>query len=95
MPHLQPAGTHLATGGLDQTVLIWPAPRLQLPKYPKAVSIKQREAWWTALGGDAKVAYQAIGQMLEVPDQAVALLKERLRPTLLPDGDKVAKLICC
>ena len=88
-----PQGTHLATGGLDQTVLIWPVPRRQLPKQAKEPSHLQCEGWWSALGGDAKVAYQAIGLMLEAPDQAVALLKERLRPTLLPDAGKVAKLM--
>jgi WD40 repeat protein len=88
-----PDGTQLAMGGREQDVLIWEVPPTQLPNLPKAPSAAQREAWWTALGGKATDAYQAIGQLLDAPDHAVALLKERVQPVQPQDADGVIQLI--
>ena len=88
-----PDGLHLATGGRDHSMLIWEAPRIQPPKNPEAPSAALRDAWWTALGGDAKDAHKAMGQMMDTPEHAVAFLKERVQPVRLSDPDTVAKLI--
>jgi WD40 repeat protein len=88
-----PDGLHLATGGWDHTILIWKAPTAQPPKKAKAPSAAECEAWWVALGGDAKDAYKAIGQMIDAPEHAVACLKERVPPVQLSDPDTVAKLV--
>jgi hypothetical protein len=88
-----PDGLHLATGGRDHAVLIWEVPKTPAAKEAKIPSAAEREAWWAALGGDAKDAYQVVGQMLDAPEPAVALLKERLRPVKLADPDAVTKLL--
>jgi hypothetical protein len=86
-----PDGVHLATGGWDHNVLIWKVP--QLAKKVKSPTAAERDAWWNALSGQAKDAYKAMGQMIDAPDDAVALLKERVRPVCVSDPDMVAKLI--
>ena len=53
----------------------------------------QRAAWRTALGSEAKDAYQAIAQMLEASDDAVAFFKEWITPVKSSDPDTVARLI--
>jgi WD40 repeat protein len=88
-----PDGLHLTTGGRDHSILIWPAPKTQPLQTDKVPSATERDAWWTALGGNAKDAYQVIGQMLDTPEQAVTLLKERVQPVQRADPDIVAKLI--
>ena len=88
-----PDGLHLATGGRDHSILIWKAPRIQPPKEIKAPSAAERDAWWTAMGGQAKDAYKAMGQMMDAPEHAVALLKERVQPVRLCDPDTVARQI--
>jgi WD40 repeat protein len=88
-----PDGSHLATGGQDRSVLVWAAPKREPPRRAKAPAAAERDAWWAALGRDAKDAYAAIGQMLGAPDSAVTLLEERVRPVRLSDADEVARLI--
>src|SRR2546423_942990 len=48
---------------------------------------------WNALGGQAKDAYRTMDQMIDTPEYAVALLKERVQPVQHSDPDTVAKLI--
>jgi WD40 repeat protein len=88
-----PDGQHLATGGRDHNVLIWEAPKLQAPAQAKAPTAAERTAWWDALSGDAQDAYRVIGQMVEAPEHAVALLKERVSPIRIAEPDAVAKRI--
>jgi WD40 repeat protein len=88
-----PDGLSLATGGRDHCVLVWEAPKTQPPTNVKPPSAAEWAAMWLALGGDAKDAYKAIGQMIETPEQTVALLKQHVRPVQRPDPDVVAKLI--
>jgi WD40 repeat protein len=88
-----PDGLHLATGGPDNGILIWETPTIQRPKQANVPSAVECEAWWTALSGDTKDAYQAIGQMIAAPEQAVALLKDRVTAVPFGDPDTVAKLI--
>jgi WD40 repeat protein len=88
-----PDGLHLATGGGDHGILIWEAPGIRRSKKAKAPAAAERGAWWAALGGKAQDAYTAIGQMLDHPEQTVALLKERVRPVRISDPDTVAELI--
>lgn len=88
-----PDGSHLATGGRDHCVVIYETPGIQTAEKVNAPSAAQRDAWWKALGSPAKDAYNAIGQMIDAPEHAVALLKERVQPVQRSDPATVAKLI--
>jgi WD40 repeat protein len=88
-----PDGLHLATGDRDHCVLIWKAPVSPPRKKAKPPTAAERQAWWTALGRDASTAYKAVGQMIDSPKNAIALLKERVRPIRASGPDTVARLI--
>jgi WD40 repeat protein len=88
-----PDGLHLATGGRDHGVLIWETPKLPQRKRAKDPSVAECDAWWTALGKEAKDAYKAIEEMTAAPEHATTLLKERVRPVRLGDSDAVARLL--
>lgn len=89
-----PDGKHLATGGRDHTVLIWPAPAPEKPADLKALTNEERESWWTKLGdGDAVNAFRAADRMAQHPEQALAILKQKLRPVTEADPATVARHI--
>jgi hypothetical protein len=88
-----PDGLYLATGGREHSVLIWKAPRSQPPVKGKAPTTADREAWWAALSRDAGDAYKVMAAMLHAPEDAVALLKERVQPVRLSDPKEVARLL--
>jgi hypothetical protein len=53
-----------------------------------------REALWADLAGaDAARAFDALRTLSASPGQAVALLKERLRPASPPDPERLARLL--
>jgi hypothetical protein len=87
-----PDGSQLGTAGRDHSILMWVAPTMA-PGKATPPSAGERDAWWTGLGGEAKDAYKIIEQMLDVPEDAVALLKERVRPVEAGDPQVVARLI--
>jgi hypothetical protein len=88
-----PDGTRIATGGRDHCVLIWEAPKPRQRTLAKAPSPAERDAWWAALGGEARVAYEVIGHLVAAPDHATKFLGERIRPVQAGDPDTVARLI--
>jgi hypothetical protein len=88
-----PDGAHVATGGRDHCVLIWQVPKVQRRRSAKAPAPAERNAWWTALDGDAPAAYKVIEEMITAPEHATALFKERIRPVRAGDPVRVAKLI--
>jgi WD40 repeat protein len=75
-----PDGVHMATGGRDHCVLVWKAPKVQRRTSAKVPSPAERNAWWAALAGDAPAAYKVIGQLIDAPEHALALFKERVHP---------------
>jgi RNA polymerase sigma factor (sigma-70 family) len=89
-------GKHLFSGGTDTTALTWnlnrrtrPAPARATPLSPQAV-----EALWSDLGDpDAARAFDALCQLSASPDQAVTLLRQRLRPAALADPKRMAQLL--
>jgi WD40 repeat protein len=88
-----PDGKYLATGGREHGILVWESPRVDPPDQGKVPSAAERDAWWGALDGQAADAYRAVGQMVDAPEQAVALLKERVQPIRPADPSAVAKLL--
>ncbi len=88
-----PDGAHVATGGRDHCILIWEAPKVKRRMLAKAPALAERNAWWGALDGDAPAAYKVIGQMIDAPEHALALLRERVRPVPPIDATAVGKLI--
>jgi WD40 repeat protein len=87
-----PNGRHLASAGRDGSILIWETPGPRTPCNAK-VSDDVRDSWWPALGEDAKLAYEAIAQMLDSPEQGTALLRQRVQPIQHGDADLIAKLV--
>jgi hypothetical protein len=90
-----PDGRSLATGFKDTTVLIWDiAPGLSRGPGPaKALGQKDLEQLWSDLASDdAAKAYRAIWTPAGAPDQAVAFVKDRLKPAG-GNGKRIAKLM--
>jgi hypothetical protein len=91
-----PGGKTLLTGGTDGTVMAWEAAPFVMGTGPAPVKLSAEalQALWERLaGGDAALAYQAIGRLEQAPGQAVALVKARLKPAVGADQARVAKLI--
>jgi RNA polymerase sigma factor (sigma-70 family) len=91
-----PDGKHLFSGGTDTTVLTWDLTRLTRsePAPIAALPARALDALWTDLAGkDATGAFDAIRKLSASPDQAVALLKDRLRPATPADPDRLAQLL--
>lgn len=88
-----PDGKRLATGHHDTTVLIWDNTPPPKPK-PEPLATTDLESLWSDLAGlDAARGMEAVWKLQDRPEQALSLLKERLRPATAPDVVKFKKLI--
>jgi WD40 repeat protein len=89
-----PDGLTLASASQDNTVKLWTLPTAQ-PRERKADGAPtDPKGLWTALADeDAGQAYRAMGTLVGVPDEAVRLVKERLRPAASPNDRDVARWI--
>ena len=83
-------GKRLFSGGSDTTALTWDLTRLtrrlgvSLPTPPAGCNHRSLNALWTDLAGeDATRAFDAIRKLSASPDQAVALIQERVCPASL------------
>jgi RNA polymerase sigma factor (sigma-70 family) len=85
----------LASGGDDSTILVRDLTgRLKNGRLPHARFTPKELDWlWTDLGAEAAKAYPAVWALTAAPDQAVPLLRERLRPARRPDPQRLARLI--
>jgi hypothetical protein len=91
---LAPDGRTVATGHVDSTILLWdlPAPTPHRPSAP--LNPDQLAAYWTDLAGaDASRAFLTITRLTDVPEQAVELLKGRLRPVRAPSSEELGRHI--
>jgi RNA polymerase sigma factor (sigma-70 family) len=89
-----PDGRRLVSGSTDTTALVWDVTRYTHRETATArLSPDEVRAAWDDLASDAARAYRAIGALAAAPDQAVALLVERLKPAVAPDAKRVARLI--
>jgi len=88
-----PDGRMLATGSTDTTALVWDLTgrmrdgRLETAELsPDAL----KASWKTLASDDAEEAYRAIWSLASAPEQAVPLMKERMRPVPPADAKEIA-----
>src|SRR5262249_22175135 len=83
-------------GGTDTTALTWDLTRLTLaePAHASELSAQALDALWADLASkDATRAFDAVRKLSSSPDQALTLLKGRLRPATPPDPKRLARLL--
>jgi RNA polymerase sigma factor (sigma-70 family) len=90
-----PDGLRLASGSDDTTVLVWDASGLPAGARTGRLSAEQVQALWANLASnDASKAFESIGLLTASPEQAIPLLKSKLRPApTATDRQDVARLI--
>lgn len=71
-----PDSRRLATVQDDGTVLLWDVPR----PTPASWQPAEADTLWADLGADAPRSWRALWRLLDQPDRAAEVLKERLRP---------------
>jgi WD40 repeat protein len=92
---ISPDGKTLASGHNDSTILVWDIAEASRTAAAKAAANpKDLEHWWDDLaGGDAKKAHSAIWELAAHPEQAVALLRDRLKPAAAVPPDQFRQLL--
>jgi RNA polymerase sigma factor (sigma-70 family) len=89
-------GKRLFSGGMDTTVLSWDLTGRIKPRPAHATRLPGQtvESLWGDLAGDdAARAFAATRRLAACPDQAVTLIKQRVRPATIPDSNRVAQLV--
>jgi hypothetical protein len=95
-PTFSPDSKLLATAHVDCTILTWDMALAagQVLGTRRQVAHQELESWWADLAGrDARKAHTAIWSLAAVPDEAVPLLLERLRPAAPIDAERVRRLV--
>jgi WD40 repeat protein len=90
-----PDGSTLASGLMDGSVLLWDVtPTGGANPAPVPIDAHELLRLWEALAGaDALRAYEAMWRLVAVPDQSLPLLRERLRPALAADPERLKRLL--
>jgi WD40 repeat protein len=90
-----PDGRTLVSGSDDTTVLVWDVPRLlELSRSPrKKPGTGGEELWRKLASADGTEAAEAMQQLEAAPAEAVALLRDRLRPAAPPDPRRMERLL--
>ncbi len=89
-------GRQITTSEPDGTLLVWDlSPAFEKDRFRPAVPDSERIAsWWTDLASsDPAVAYAAIWNLTDAPDEALACLRKQLKPAVDADFARVRKLI--
>jgi RNA polymerase sigma factor (sigma-70 family) len=85
-------GRRLAVGLPDSTILLWDV-SVPLPR-GTAATLKALESHWADLAdADAGTAWRAVWRMAEAPQDALAFLHERVKPSLSPSAEMMGKLL--
>jgi WD40 repeat protein len=90
-----PDGKALASGSADTTALLWDVTGMPFERRGLPLDDERLQSLWKDLAGkDAGKAFDAIGLLTAAPEQAVPLLKNKLRPAPEPaERRHVAQLI--
>ncbi|HYV38288.1 MAG TPA: WD40 repeat domain-containing protein, partial [Gemmataceae bacterium] len=87
-------GKTLISVGADQNILVWDATSRAAAVKPAKADGKILERCWTDLGhDDPSIAFQAMGNMIDLPAEAVALLDKKLLPVPPVETAVIDKLI--
>ena len=87
-----PDGTQAVTGHIDTTALVWDLK--PPPRRPRALSEQEMIAAWEDLArSDTDKAHAAAWALADTGNDAVAFLRTRLRPVVLPEENQVRKLV--
>jgi RNA polymerase sigma factor (sigma-70 family) len=91
-----PDGRKLFTGSLDTTILVWDVTGQVAQGGPgtKRLSQRELERLWSDLAAmDGPRSHCAIWTLTAAPNQAVSLIRERLRPAVAADPKRIAGLL--
>jgi WD40 repeat protein len=90
-----PDGKTVASGSEDTTVLIWDVSKLARPAAPaKALQAADLSTLWQTLAqDDAEKAVAAMADLAAAPRDAVAWIRERVKPVARQDMKRTAELI--
>src|SRR5262249_21376606 len=76
---LTPDGLRLVTGHPDSTILLWDLAPPSSP--PSPLADKELDTLWRDLGGnDTSKAWRALWRLVDLPNDAVRLLREHVKP---------------
>jgi RNA polymerase sigma factor (sigma-70 family) len=91
-----PNGRKFVSGGRDGTLLLWDVASFQKEEHPRAAKLEAAEArqsWDDLANSDAARAARAIARLRAAPTQALALVRQHLRPAAAPAAEKLAAWI--
>jgi hypothetical protein len=83
----------LATGGDDGTILLWDVSKLDRSPGPKPDPKDVEAAWSTLTGKGSPTLLKSIYTLAAAGDDAVALIRDKVRPIPEPDAKILAKLL--
>jgi hypothetical protein len=89
-------GQSLVSGHENTTALIWDVRSLWAPSSPAvtALTATQQQALWVQLGNEQSAeAWRAVAGMSQAPRDSLTMLRERLRPARVADGQTVEQLL--
>jgi RNA polymerase sigma factor (sigma-70 family) len=91
-----PDGKTVLSAGDDTTALVWNVADLRPEDRPRTADLRpaELEAFWTDLAGeDVAKAHRAVWALAATARQSVPFLKDRLRPTVPADPERIARLV--
>ncbi|MCX7700999.1 MAG: hypothetical protein N2039_08985, partial [Gemmataceae bacterium] len=91
---ISPDARVLVSASNDQTVRVWDLSQRRPGTASRILPNRQVESCWLALGHvDSKVAYEAMTNLASAPEQAIALIRQRVRPASADNAQRIDELI--